>query len=480
MFSKEVRKGNRIAKAFPKFILIAVLLTGIGLNVGFANEPEKDNLATVYHVYTNDEYIGKISDKEKIEQLKEQKLEEAATQYEDLQLKVADLSVIPEKVFETGSEDDTVLDTLQEKMAVEAEAVGILVDGEPALYVKDMDAYRNVIRDLKLQTVTEKELNAFEKRQAYNEPLPPLKENETRVADIMMSSDIQADEGQAAPEDVLNVKKAVQLLNKGTLENKKYVVQPGDVLGKIAAAHDMTTKQLLELNPDYKADTVLQLGDELNVTKFEPFVEVEAHFESKRKEPIPFKTIKEQDKTLLKGEKKVTQKGVDGEKVVTELIRKQNGEVVGRSIQEETVTAEPTDKVLVVGTKVIASRGTGSFVWPAVGGYISSHMGSRWGRTHLGIDIARPSNRTIKAADNGVVTAAGPSGAYGNRIIVSHKNGYETLYAHLSSIDVSVGQTVAQGAKIGVMGSTGRSTGVHLHFEVLKNGENINPMSVLK
>lgn len=357
MFSKEVRKGNRIAKAFPKFILIAVLLTGIGLNVGFANEPEKDNLATVYHVYTNDEYIGKISDKEKIEQLKEQKLEEAATQYEDLQLKVADLSVIPEKVFETGSEDDTVLDTLQEKMAVEAEAVGILVDGEPALYVKDMDAYRNVIRDLKLQTVTEKELNAFEKRQAYNEPLPPLKENETRVADIMMSSDIQADEGQAAPEDVLNVKKAVQLLNKGTLENKKYVVQPGDVLGKIAAAHDMTTKQLLELNPDYKADTVLQLGDELNVTKFEPFVEVEAHFESKRKEPIPFKTIKEQDKTLLKGEKKVTQKGVDGEKVVTELIRKQNGEVVGRSIQEETVTAEPTDKVLVVGTKVIASRG---------------------------------------------------------------------------------------------------------------------------
>src|SRR5690606_12871010 len=141
-----------------------------------------------------------------------------------------------------------------------------------------------------------------------------------------------------------------------------------------AAAHDMTTKQLLELNPDYKADTVLQLGDELNVTKFEPFVEVEAHFESKRKEPIPFKTIKEQDKTLLKGEKKVTQKGVDGEKVVTELIRKQNGEVVGRYIQEETVTAEPTDKVLVVGTKVIASRETGSFVWPAVGGYISSHM----------------------------------------------------------------------------------------------------------
>ncbi|MFS0575815.1 M23 family metallopeptidase [Sporosarcina sp. 179-K 3D1 HS] len=480
MFSKEDHRGKRIAKAFPKFILIAVMVAGIGLNVGFANEIEKENLATVYHIYSNEQYIGKISDKEKIEQLKEQKLAKVADQFEDLQLTITELSVIPEKVFQAGTEDEVVLHTLQEKMTVEAEAVGILVDGEPALYVKDMETYRNVIRDLKLQTVTEKELNEFEQHQASKEPLPPLKENETRVADIVMSGEIDAKEGHTAPDDVLDVKEAVQLLNKGTLENKKYVVQTGDVLGKIAAAHNMTTKQLLDLNPGYKLDSVLQLGDELNVTKLEPFVEVEAHFESKRTESIPFKTIKEQDKTLLKGEKKVTQKGVNGEKVVTELIRKQNGEIVGRSLQEETVIEEPTDKVLVVGTKVIASRGTGSFVWPAVGGYISSHMGTRWGRMHQGIDIARPSNRTIKASDNGVVTAAGPSGAYGNRIIISHKNGYETLYAHLSSIDVSVGQTVAQGVKIGVMGSTGRSTGIHLHFEVLKNGENINPMSVLK
>lgn len=480
MFSKKEQKGTRIAKAFPKFMLAAVLLAGIGLNVGFANELEKENLATVYHIYSNEQYIGKISDKEKIEQLKEEKLEEAAGQFKDLQLTVADLSVIPERVFEVGTEDDTILNTLKKKMAVEAEAVGVMVDGKPALYVKDMDAYRKVIRQLKLQTVTEKELNEYEKRQASKESLPPLKENETRVADIVMSSDVQAEDGQTAPAEVLNVKEAVKLLNKGTLENKKYVVQSGDVLGKIAAAHNMTTKQLLELNPEYKMDSVLHLGDELNVTKLEPFVEVEAHYETKRVEPIPFKTIKEPDKTLLKGEKKVTQKGVNGEKIVTEMIRKQNGEVVGRSVQEETVIEEPTDKVLVVGTKVIASRGTGSFVWPAVGGYISSPMGARWGRTHLGIDIARPSNKTIKASDNGVVTAAGPSGAYGNRIIISHKNGYETLYAHLSSIEVSVGQTVAQGSKIGVMGSTGRSTGLHLHFEVLKNGENINPMSVLK
>lgn len=126
------------------------------------------------------------------------------------------------------------------------------------------------------------------------------------------------------------------------------------------------------------------------------------------------------------------------------------------------------------------SRGTGTFIWPTVGGYVSSQMGTRWGRVHQGIDIARPTARTIKAADNGVVTTVGWHDTYGNRIVITHNNGYETLYAHLSSIDVSVGQTVPQGTAIGIMGSTGRSTGVHLHFEVIKNGANVDPMSVLR
>ena len=70
-------------------------------------------------------------------------------------------------------------------------------------------------------------------------------------------------------------------------------------------------------------------------------------------------------------------------------------------------------------------------------------MGTRWGAYHRGIDIARPSNYTIKAADNGVVTFAGRDGTYGNKVVINHNNGYETVYAHLSSINVSVGQVVA-------------------------------------
>ena len=128
----------------------------------------------------------------------------------------------------------------------------------------------------------------------------------------------------------------------------------------------------------------------------------------------------------------------------------------------------------------MASRGSGSFQWPANGGYISSKMGKRWGSYHRGIDIARPSSRTIKASDNGVVTFAGWQGSYGNKVVITIKMDMKHVYAHLSSINVKVGQTVPQGTKIGVMGSTGRSTGIHLHFEVSKNGSLINPMSVLK
>src|SRR5690625_560836 len=110
---------------------------------------------------------------------------------------------------------------------------------------------------------------------------------------------------------------------------------------------------------------------------------------------------------------------------------------------------------------------------------ISSTYGPRWGSFHRGIDFARPSNRDILASAGGVVESAGYLGSYGNRIVINHNNGYKTLYAHLSSINVTVGQTVSQGEKVGVMGSTGRTTGVNLHFEVVKNGSTINPMNVL-
>jgi len=490
MFSNR-NKQDETKNALPSFIrpfkktqkvlVMTMLLAGLGGNTGFANEEENNGLLTIFHIYSKGEYVGVIADQEKLEELKEEELEKAASEFKNLPLTIGtDLSVIPEQVFTAETNDDIVLEKLHGMLSVEAEAVGVSINEELAFYVNDMATYNEMIRKLKLQSVSEKKLNEFEARTASSEPVPPLREDETRIVNILISGEIQAIPGKVAPEDVRSTEEAMVLLNKGTLEEKKYVVSSGDVLGSIAADHNMATTKLLELNPGFTEDKILRLGDKLNVTAVEPYVEVEVHYETKTKEAIKYAKITEEDNTLYKGEKKVTKKGSDGEKIVTELIRKRDGQTVGRSVSEEKIIAEAVDKVTVVGTKVMPSRGSGTFIWPASGGYVSSQMGSRWGRTHQGIDIARPSSYGIVAADNGVVTTMGYHSTYGNRVIITHNNGYETLYAHLSSIEVSNGQTVPQGTKIGVMGSTGRSTGVHLHFEVLKNGSNINPMSVLR
>jgi murein DD-endopeptidase MepM/ murein hydrolase activator NlpD len=121
--------------------------------------------------------------------------------------------------------------------------------------------------------------------------------------------------------------------------------------------------------------------------------------------------------------------------------------------------------------------GTGQFVWP-VGGNLS--QGFSW--YHKGIDISNKAAPRIVAADGGTVIVVGwPSPwDYGNRVLIDHGNGYATLYAHLSQIYVSLGQKVSQGQVIGQMGSTGRSTGTHLHFEIRKDGAQVNPLNYLR
>ncbi|WP_186671913.1 M23 family metallopeptidase [Sporosarcina sp. BP05] len=478
---KALPKLIRPFKKTQKVLVMTVMLAGLGINSGFANEEGSNSLLTIFHVYSKGEYVGVIADQEKLEELKEEELQKVASEFKNLPLTIGtDLSVIPERVFTAETDDDIVLEKLHGTLSVEAEAIGVSIDGELAFYVDDMNTYNEVIRELKLQSVSEKKLNEFEARTATTESIPALKEDETRIVNILISGEMQAVPGKVSPEEVRSTEEAMVLLNKGTLEEKKYVVRSGDVLGSIAADHNMATTKLLELNPGFTVDKLLRLGDELNVTVIEPYVEVEVLYETKTKEAIKYATLTEEDSSLYKGEKKVTKKGSDGQKIVTELIRKRNGQTIGRSVSDESIIVEAVDKVTVVGTKVMPSRGSGTFIWPASGGYVSSQMGTRWGRTHQGIDIARPSSYGIVAADNGVVTTTGRHSTYGNRVVITHNNGYETLYAHLSSIEVSEGQTVPQGTKIGVMGSTGRSTGVHLHFEVFKNGTNINPMSVLR
>ena len=131
------------------------------------------------------------------------------------------------------------------------------------------------------------------------------------------------------------------------------------------------------------------------------------------------------------------------------------------------------------------SLGDGTFIWP-VSGPITSGFGYRTdpitGATayHAGLDIGAACGTPIKAAGTGVILSAGfNSGGYGNMTLINHGNGLSTLYGHQSSIIVSAGQSVTQGQVIGYVGSTGKSTGCHLHFEVRVGGNPVDPSGYL-
>jgi len=137
--------------------------------------------------------------------------------------------------------------------------------------------------------------------------------------------------------------------------------------------------------------------------------------------------------------------------------------------------AKPVIRQVPAQPEIIA-RGDGQFLWPTTGRITQSYV---W--YHKALDIANKSAPGVAAADSGTVTYAGClKWGYGCHVIVDHGNGFQTLYAHLSSYYVDVGEGVGRGEAIGQMGSTGRSTGTHLHFEIRRSGALLNPLSFLQ
>jgi murein DD-endopeptidase MepM/ murein hydrolase activator NlpD len=474
-------------KVKPKMknaIVAALTVTALTFGTGTTMAASNLELSTFFHVYIQDEFIGTVADKKEIESFIQKQLASMEETYKEIDLEVeSEVTYIPEQAFQFSPsiEVEEVLNQVESKLDIKANVSALVIDGEEVAFVPDEASAQDVIDSLVLEHVSEEDLAQFEKRQADpTQTLPELKENQTRLLDVKLSKEVSFVETKVNPDEVLAVEDVVTLFKKGTLEEKKYEVKSGDVLGTIADAHDLSLKQLLSLNKELKEDTVLRPGMELIVTYQKPLAEVEVKKEVYKTEEVPFEKKVVEDSDMFKGDTKVKQEGSEGLKGVTYSVTEQNGQVVEKETLNTTVLKEAVEEVIIKGTKVVPSRGTGSFAWPTNGGYVSSNMGYRWGRMHKGMDIARPSERSIKSVDNGVVVSTGNRGdGYGNKVIIDHQNGYRTLYAHLDSISVQPGQTVPRGAKIGVMGSTGDSTGVHLHIEVTKNGKHIDPRNVL-
>jgi murein DD-endopeptidase MepM/ murein hydrolase activator NlpD len=295
---------------------------------------------------------------------------------------------------------------------------------------------------------------------------PAIKEN---VELVQTSADMNS---------ILGLETAEKIVLLGTNKIQQYVIKDGDTLWDVARALGTDVDQIAMSNPGINLDNI-SIDQQLNLSKESPLLTVVAARQVTVDEEIPYGVDVKKDDDLLYGEKKIVTEGEPGERIVTYLITRENGFETDRQVLEQKIIREATNEVVAMGsTTMLASRGGGRLSWPASGG-VTSSFGMRWGRMHEGIDIGAGYGSSVVAAAGGTVISAGWEGGYGKAIEISHGNGLVTLYAHLSSIEVSVGETVERGELIGLVGSTGNSDGPHLHFEVLIGGTPRNPLNYL-
>ncbi len=263
----------------------------------------------------------------------------------------------------------------------------------------------------------------------------------------------------------------------GGVDVKEHHVVAGDTLWSIASSYGISIDQLKEMNPDKNLDLILP-GDKVIISSTRPMVSVHVVQRVTTKESIEQSTRYESSAELYEDEEQVKEQGAAGVKKIVTRQTKENDRVIANEVISQEVIKEPVERVVVKGTK-------NRFRYP-LGGMISSPFGMRIHPVtgaysmHTGIDITGSYGATITASSGGRVSFTGYKGGYGNTVIIDHGNGYKTLYAHCSSISVSVGTTVKQGQAIAAVGTSGVATGPHLHFEIIKNGSPIDPQSMLR
>ncbi len=262
---------------------------------------------------------------------------------------------------------------------------------------------------------------------------------------------------------------------------KRYTVVDGDSPWGIAQKNGITYNTLMSLNPGLGEDGLFP-GESVLVGASVPFLQVKVVDRTTRQVEIPFQTKQEKNNSMDLGTTRVSQEGevgINEETIDTTYI---DGVLQSEDIVRTTVLKEPVDKVIQSGTLYhgqIIEEGTGVFIRPLSAYHWSRGFAGQY-PAHNGVDLAYTYGTPIMAADGGVVTKAvyGSTG-YGIYCVIEH-GGLQTLYGHCSALYVSVGQQVSRGQVIARIGSTGNSTGPHLHFEIKSGEYRYNPENYIR
>ncbi len=259
-----------------------------------------------------------------------------------------------------------------------------------------------------------------------------------------------------------------------------YTVSEGDTIETVSFNNKISTQEFLLSNPTFTSvKNLLFPGQQVTIGITNPQIQVVVKQFLVEDVESAFTTEITYDSTRVKGDNEVVREGENGLNRVSRELEITNGIITTTNTKNIQELKPPISRLMVYGDKIIPSVGTGTWAWPTNQGYtISSPYGWRVDpingsrSLHTGTDIAGTGlGSPVYAADNGVVITSEMHRSNGNYIVINHNNGFYTTYSHMSKLIAPVGATVAKGQIIGLVGSTGRSTGPHLHFELWQGGQ---------
>ena len=410
----------------------------------------------------NGQHIGYIQDESVFQETEAKIQSRLVYQSDDQELSYHPrftLAIVPTGTLMTSAElTDTIISASGTDVV---EATGLVIDGKFVGAVKDISAVKEHL-DSKLAAAKQSETDRVE-----------------------FTKTVEMEEGLYFKSNVVSEEDLIALIDSNTQVDRYYTVQEGDAPLSIAEKNDVTLNELVALNPDIL--TNCPVGRSVLINKSESYLPVKRIVTITYEETISYATEYIDTSSLYKGQKQTKTSGQNGTKSITAEVSYVDGLEIGREILSSEVTAQPVNEVILRGTASLPTTSGGGnpskygLIWPTSGSgrYISSPYGGS--RNHKAIDICYYGGaygRTIVAAHSGTVTYAGWKPSYGYVVFIQ-SGSVTTVYAHCSKLAVSTGQTVTQGQYIANIGSTGYSTGPHLHFEVRINGSHVNPARYL-
>lgn len=496
---------NKIKSYIPVIISIVISLF-IMIFIGIQNDFQS-GMKEVYNVYLDGKLLGSINSKIALENYIDKEQKELKEEYDVNKVYVPNGIDIEKCVTYNPKilSEKQIYEKIKKKKSFTIKGYVVTItdsDGKE----KKINILKKKLFDDAANRVLRVFVNSKDVDNYKNNTQKEIKDTGSLIENIYIDETVTIKEAFISTDELIfdDVTTLTKYLLFGSLDkDEEYVVQPGDTIETVAFNNKLGVEEFLIVNPEFtSSNNLLSVGQTVSIALIDPIFSIVVEKHVVEDMDKPFETIEKPDSSLYTGTTKVETEGANGVQRVTSKVKYINGDAQPAYITNATIIKEPTNKVVLTGTKsygggYYGGGGTpapvsGNWGWPTISPYIvTSEYKYRWGRLHAGIDISGCGfGSPIYAIGSGTVTevvsgcpgqgyyGSSCGGGYGNVVYVNHGNGMIVKYAHLNTVTVRAGQTLSRGQVLGTMGNSGSSTGTHLHFEIRINGRAINPRSL--